>query len=451
MYSILGFMSGTMIQTCIHFIPKVKKRLNFWKPLALPVLSKAGVIEIFHASKLWYAASFYPIPTHFEKEINEAFMDYVTFPKNKIEVSKMEMEKERGFGGIKLINTQLKAATPKIHWLMRLVTDKNLHMHLKIFSLLIGEQKGGLVANDVLFAEQSYIKNHLKCSSSFYIEALLGMSKLDTWKHVPDIHKEHLYYNRIFSVTDDDDENIEEKTIKPFQGNKQLCTIRTYGDILTAETTFLPPKLNAVIKKKIESIKYIRPNVADNEIRGYDSTSVLFQHVTQKYIYTELIHQKSTDHIYQYKWLENEDIPAIDWDKVWEFVHQQYFTEEMKSTIWEQIHLNFYTAYNYNKWHNSLNPCPFCRKIPEDVFHILLHCTFATYIWDKIENTLMKILPVPLSSEEKAFGIQPRLKRETNACTLRNWITFSLRHHFMTSLLPPILLTSSSKSVYATI
>ncbi len=240
------------LHTFQDIIPKVKKRLNFWKPLALPVLSKARVIEIFHASKLWYAASFYPIPAHFEKEINDAFMDYIIFPKNKIEVNRMEMEKERKFGGIKLINTQLKAVTPKIHWLMRLLTDDNLRIQYKLFCLLIGEQKGGLVGKDVIFAEQSFIRKHLNCSSKFYQEALHGISKLDTWKHVEDINKEHLYYNRIFSTTEDeDDDELEEKTVKPFYGNKHLTNIRTYGDLLAAANSLPQPKLQAVVRRTV--------------------------------------------------------------------------------------------------------------------------------------------------------------------------------------------------------
>ena len=81
-----------------EIIPKVKKRLHYWKPLSLPILSKSRVIEIFHASKLWYAASIYPIPSHFTKDLNDALMDYIVFPKNKAEVNKMEMEKEGAFG-----------------------------------------------------------------------------------------------------------------------------------------------------------------------------------------------------------------------------------------------------------------------------------------------------------------------------------------------------------------
>ena len=40
-------------------------------------------------------------------------MDYIIIPQNRIEVSRMEMEKLREDGGIKLINIKLKSETPK--------------------------------------------------------------------------------------------------------------------------------------------------------------------------------------------------------------------------------------------------------------------------------------------------------------------------------------------------
>ena len=122
---------------------------------------------------------------------------------------------------------------------------------------------------------------------------------------------------------------------------------------------------------------------------------------------------------------------CIDWDKIWESIHKQFYTEDTKSVVWDQIHLNFYTTYSYNKWQNSLQPCPLCNKIPEDIFHIITDCRFTKTMWRRIERVLIKIIPIPVTDSEKAFGIQPRRKKETNATTLRNWVTFFMRHQIM--------------------
>ena len=52
-------------------------------------------------------------------------------------------------------------------------------------------------------------------------------------------------------------------------------------------------------------------------------------------------------------------------------------------------------------------------------------------MWKRIENVLKKIIPLQVTNTEKAFGLQPRNKKERKATLLRNWVTFSLRHLIM--------------------
>ena len=414
-------------QTFAQIVPKLKRRLHFWKPFKLPILAKSRALEIFHASKLFFASCFYPIPPGVDKEVSEAFVDYIKFPKEKNNVSKKEMEKLRTFGGIKLINLKLKSETPKIHWLMRIMTDQTLKIHLSVVQKLIGVQPGHLHAEDLIFAESNYIK---KCElhSIFYKEAYQGISKLNTFKHVSDLNKEHLYYNPIFTTTVDDE--IHDRTITPFRGNRTLSGILTYGDLLTAETEINQHKLLAAIRRKKNSIHHVRQNVDQHLIIGLnDGKEYKFVGITQQLIYSELLHSQSRDHPYQTKWIfERPELNMVDWDKIWISMYDSFFSEKLNSTIWEQIHLNFYTTYNYNKWHNNLQPCPLCRKIPEDVFHIIMDCKFVKVMWKRIEKTLFCIMPILPNTHEKAFGLQPKNPKQIHHVTLRNWITFSLRN-----------------------
>ena len=291
-------------ETFNTIVPEMQKRLHFWKPLKLPILAKSRVIEIYHASKLWYAANFYPIPPNTVKEIDNAFMNYITFPKKKNQVSRKEMEKLRAHGGLKLINTKLKSETPKIHWLINLITNNSLKLHRHIFNSLVGSQKGHLRGEDIIFAEPSYVKKHLKLNNSFYLEAFSAISKLHTWKHVPDINHEHLFYNPVFTTTIDDD--MHDRTLTAFQGNRIRIGIKTYGDLLQAENTINQPKLLATIRRKRQSIHHIRDNVESNLFVGLiDGKEQSFNTITQKFIYSELIHAQSADHDYPTKNEEN--------------------------------------------------------------------------------------------------------------------------------------------------
>ena len=64
-------------RTFEEILPKIKKSMNYWKQFQLSKFSKVRVIEIFHASRLWYASTFYPVPLDMKKELQTEFKNYV--------------------------------------------------------------------------------------------------------------------------------------------------------------------------------------------------------------------------------------------------------------------------------------------------------------------------------------------------------------------------------------
>ena len=99
--------------------------------------------------------------------------------------------------------------------------------------------------------------------------------------------------------------------------------------------------------------------------------------ISQKELYEEAIYRLySQDHSHQGKWGEKL-LTLIVWEEVWDSVHHFLLSNVTKTAIWEQIHLNYYTQYSYNKWHNTSEECPLCEKIPESIYHIILHCDFV--------------------------------------------------------------------------
>ena len=77
--------------------------------------------------------------------------------------------------------------------------------------------------------------------------------------------------------------------------------------------------------------------------------------ITQKELYEDAILKKTMDHAHQSKWVQKLDI-VIFWEEVWNAVHNFLLSNKIRTEIWEQIHLNFYTQYSYNKWHGTLPP-----------------------------------------------------------------------------------------------
>ena len=199
-------------------------------------------------------------------------------------------------------------------------------------------------------------------------------------------------------------------------------------------------KLNRNTKKKVNKIPYQTnieriftlitnkdvENRPDNVLRTSDTqTDIKFNELTQKIIYKELILPKYRAQVYETKWLEF--LQHADWKKVWHSIHNPLSTEQTTTTIWEQIHLDYYTTYCYNKWHNAQDLCPLCEKIPESRIHIILTCPVVKSLWNSIEPHLLNIYPIQITEEEKAFGLQGKAAN----IILRNWMTFLLRETIM--------------------
>ena len=143
---------------------------------------------------------------------------------------------------------------------------------------------------------------------------------------------------------------------------------------------------------------------------------ITFKEVSQKQ-YEEAIARDSREHHAQLKWFDKLHL-SVNWEYIWQAVHNTLSINETKTLIWKQIHLNFYTQYMYNIWHKEENECPLCKKIPESVYHIILECQFTNELWKQIEPFLKKLHPANVTDDEKAFGIAQ--KNETVGVLLRN-------------------------------
>ena len=116
-------------------------------------------------------------------------------------------------------------------------------------------------------------------------------------------------------------------------------------------------------------------------------------------------------------------------EEVWDTLHNFLVSNETRTAIWEQLHLNFYTQYSYNKWHKATDLCPLCQKVPESIFHIILHCDFVNTIWSQIQPALLRLSTKTLDDTEKALGIVQI--KSAPGTMLRNWLGYKLREQIL--------------------
>ena len=408
------------LATYNNIIPSINQRLNYWKQFQLSLIGKTRVADIFLASKLIYAIKFYPFPAHLQKKIQDDIFSFVKFPQKVVTVSQAEMWKIKSQGGLKLINIDIKSNTSKIKWLIDIASKPNLKTSFDLFKRLVGTQKGDISGHDLLFLERSYFQRTFKTSGIFYKDALLALSKLDKSKGVPNINSwdsEHIFYNPLITTKN-------QSTIKPTQyfENKHIFTLERLFEEKAKEIRGQP--YDKKVAKLYDSITLNLTTKEDCLYTNNMLEEIQFSQVTHKQIYETALSHLYGDHHSQAKWAIQLNT-IIAWDKVWENVHNFLSTNDTRTLIWQQLHLNFYTQFSYNKWHNVNDKCLLCHKIPDTIFHIILHCDVTLSLWKDIEPILNKLYPAPISDEERAMGILQYNKN--TGVMVRNWLSFLLR------------------------
>ena len=380
-------------ETFSDIIPKATKRLHYWKTFRLSPIGKARTIEIFIASTLVYAIKFYKIPEDIETSLRSQILDFINYPLKTNTISQTEMWRPKEKGGIHLPNVQFKSQVSKAKWLIELISSPELKAHLSLFQCLLGIQKGNISGRDLLFLQRSYMQRHLKTDNKFYKEALLAITDFDISKGISGVtewDKEHLFYNNLFSL------KTEEGPI-PIKKYFEDGNFYTFGQFLDEKTkqardqpydrrvTSLCDKVAMKINVKKED-KLVLSN----------GEEIKLNFVTHHHLYEDKISKITGFHHSQLKWLDALQI-LIVWDDVWYTVHNYLSTYKTTSIIWQQIHLNFYTQYSYNKWHKANNACPLCGQIPKDIFHIILRCETVTKIWKIMELLLLRLHQTQIS------------------------------------------------------
>ena len=405
-------------QTFDEIKPKIIRSMNYWKQFGLCKLAKARVVEIFHASRLWFAATFYNIPVDLQKYLHDEFVAYINFPNSTPTVSQEELHKLRLDGGVKLVDIKSKADTYKIRWLLEIIGAEKLNTHLQLLTALIGKQKGGLQGTDFLFTTRHYIDRILNTNSCFYKSAFQAIRRLQPKKKIIDPKTEKVFYNPTFKSMN----HLVITINKTCEDRKAY----TYGSILEEyekqQNKQPHNKHVSNIYRKITHKDF--ENREGNQILNPRTNEYIpFVETTHKTIYQYLIFLQYKDHHSKTKWNEYFNMTNINWENVWKSVNNPISTEETKTVVWEQIHLNSYTTYSYNKWHKTQQKCPFCMQVPANRFHITNECTALAQLWLDIECNLKTLHPVPLTNMEKVFG----LHGNSPGIILRNWMTFLLR------------------------
>ena len=393
-----------------RILPRLQRSMNYWKRFRLCKLAKARVVEIFHASRLWYAARFYPIPSPLTRQFHKAFMEYLNFPLRTVTIGQDELRKLREHGGAKLVDVTCKSHASKVQWLMALCDQPCLATHLALVTRLLGVQRGDLSGSELFFTTKHYAARILSIRTAFYTEAIKAMTSLDVRKRVLDPDLEKVFYNPVFTGVTGYTMSINQPCVQ--------AGIYTYGRLREEVARRYARGVTTLLRRMVHKDFEDREDYQVGTVNGY----VKFSLVTQRLLYSLFLKHNYRDHHSSAKWVLQLGVP-LEWDKIWPVIHNPLAFVDTTSLVWEQVHLNSYNTYSYNKWHNATLPCPLCLQIPTDRFHLILTCPTTVSLWAALTPFLQRLSPLSPTPFEMAFGLPGAAP---NIC-LRNWLTFLLR------------------------
>ena len=317
---------------------------------------------------------------------------------------------------------QVKSETSKAKWLMEIATNKDFKVNFDIFNILLGTQKGNNTGRDFIFMHKKHIKV-MNITNPFYKEALKAITIFNRKKGIPIPRAwddENIFFNPLIM-------NKSFKTLRETEYFRQKGVFRL-GQLLEEKAKEAQHKPFDTRLTAVANILTLDMDVEKEDIVILRNKTVEMSLISQKELYEEAIYRNCQDHSHQGKWGERLE-PLIVWEEVWESVHHFLSSNVTKTAIWEQIHLNYYTQYSYNKWHNTSEECPLCKKLPESIYHIILHCDFVNNLWVSLTPVLMTLHRKGVDDVEKALGIL-HIKK-TTGMLLRNWLTYKLREQVL--------------------
>ena len=140
----------------------------------------------------------------------------------------------------------------------------------------------------------------------------------------------------------------------------------------------------------------------------------MYQELQKESVYSESYKQKCETTV--------KDTP-ICWNEIWSNIHKVKTSLEIKSTVYSQIHLGFYSDYLLVK-SGALDStvCKLCGKLVHGQNHRILHCKTLFDALDYFQLLISEVEQAEVDKKVLVFGVQEKSNREM----LRNIITFSI-------------------------
>ena len=128
--------------------------------------------------------------------------------------------------------------------------------------------------------------------------------------------------------------------------------------------------------------------------------------IKQKDIYIKIQSLEKFNDSYKQKCESILDNTSLNWSDVWTNIHQTKIYLEIKSAIYSQIHVGYFSKYLFVKRGTiQIATCKLCDETLSEHYHEILHCRVLFKVLDHLMPLVLVFHSRILSDEELVCGI----------------------------------------------
>ena len=265
-------------------------------------------------------------------------------------------------GGLQLVDINSKIKTQRVNHILYLMSIKDDNIGRFLVDSLVGkDNKYG--QNGLGFGLITNLERIKEIKNDFYKRALKLVNSTDLILkpgNIRSIYDEPLFYNKLILERNNETFTLtRHKRIMP----KKVKDLQTH-------TYHREPEIVETIQRLRTSINNIDfANKSENEYHiKIDNKLCDIRNLPFKNIYLKYLKDKHEIREWEDKWANILNRNDLEWTNIWKRVLDEINSPHVQSSIWETIHLNFWSGYKAGE------ECKLCREVERDTSHITNEC-----------------------------------------------------------------------------